>query len=67
MIWNAQKCVRTCLPNSHLILHYKNLVLLVNNNARDTNYFTKNFTNCWCGKWLLINKKMILMMSVDEN
>ena len=35
--------------------------------ARDTNYFTKNFTNYWCGKWLLINEKVILMLSLNEN
>ena len=27
------------------------------NNARDTNYFIKNFTNWWCGEWLLVNEK----------
>ena len=27
------------------------------NNARDTNYFTKNFTKCLCGEWLLVNEK----------
>ena len=37
------------------------------NNTRDTNYFTKKFTNCWYGKWLLVNEKVILMMSLDEN
>ena len=36
-------------------------------NARDTNFFTKNFTNCWYGEWLLVNEKMILMMDLDEN
>ena len=36
-------------------------------NARDTNYFTKNFTNRWCDEWLLVNKKVILMVSLDEN
>ena len=35
--------------------------------ARDTNFFTKNFTNCWCGEWLLINEKVMLMMDLDEN
>ena len=25
------------------------------NNARDTNYFTKIFTNCCCDEWLLVN------------
>ena len=24
---------------------------LVMNNARDTNYFTNFFTNCWYGEW----------------
>ena len=28
--------------------------------ARDINFLTKNFTNCWCGEWLLINEKVIL-------
>ena len=37
------------------------------NNARDTNYFTKKFTNCWCGQWLLVNEKVILIMGLDEN
>ena len=27
------------------------------NNARDTNYFTKKITNCWCDEWLLVNEK----------
>ena len=26
------------------------------NNARDTNYFTKRFKNCWYDEWLLIKK-----------
>ena len=30
----------------------------IKNNARDTNYFSKYFTNCWCGEWLLVNEKM---------
>ena len=37
------------------------------NNARNTNFFTKNFTNCWYGEWLLVNEKVILMTSLDEN
>ena len=37
------------------------------NNARGTNYFTKCFTNCWCGEWLLVNEKMILIVSLDKN
>jgi len=37
------------------------------NNARDTNFFTKNFTKCWCSEWLLVNEKMMLMVGLDEN
>ena len=37
------------------------------NNARDTNYFTIFFTNNWCGKWLLINEKVIIIIVLDEN
>ena len=37
------------------------------NNARDTNYFTNFFTNCWCGEWLLVNENMILIVDLDEN
>ena len=37
------------------------------NNDRDRNYFTKNFTNYWCGEWLLVNEKMILMVGLNEN
>ena len=40
---------------------------LIKNNFRDTNYFTKKFTNYWCGKWLLVNKRVILMVGLDEN
>ena len=29
--------------------------------ARDTNYFTK----CLCGKWLLVNENVILMVSLN--
>ena len=25
------------------------------------------FTNCWCGEWLLVNEKVILMMGLNEN
>ena len=39
----------------------------VYNNASDTNYFIKKFTNCWCDKWLLVNEKVILMVGLDEN
>ena len=37
------------------------------NNVRDTNILTKIFTNCWCDEWLLVNEKVILMVSLDEN
>ena len=37
------------------------------NNTRDTNYFTKKFTNYWYGKWLLVNEKVILMVGLDKN
>ena len=37
------------------------------NNAKDTNYFTKFFTNYWYGEWLLVNENVILMMSLYEN
>ena len=37
------------------------------NNTRDTNYFIKKCTNYLCSEWLLINKKMILMVGLDEN
>ena len=42
-------------------------VLFSYNNARDINFFTKFFTNCWCGEWLLVNKKVILMVGPDKN
>ena len=32
-----------------------------------TNFFTKFFTNGQCGEWLLVNKKVILMVGLDEN
>ena len=37
------------------------------NNARDTNYFTKKFTKCLYGKWLLVNENVILMVTLNEN
>lgn len=37
------------------------------NNVRDTNYFIKKITNYWCGEWLLVNKKVILIIGLDEN
>ena len=35
-------------------------------NARDTNYFTKKFTNYWCDEWLLVNEKMILIVDLND-
>ena len=52
------------------VLVYINSILLgylKKNNVRDTNYFTKKFTNCWCGEWLLVNEKVILMVGLDKN
>ena len=52
------------------VLVYINSILLgylKKNNVRDTNYFTKKFTNCWCGEWLLVNEKVILTVDLDEN
>ena len=37
------------------------------NNDRDTNYFIINFINYWCDKWLLINKKIILIINLNKN
>ena len=37
------------------------------NNAGDINFFTKNFTNCWCGERLLVNEKVLLIVGLDEN
>ena len=25
------------------------------------------FTNYWCGKWLLVNEKVMLIVDLDEN
>ena len=36
-------------------------------NASDTNFFKKSFTYCWYGEWLLVNKKMILMVDLKTN
>ena len=43
------------------------MFLIYKNNARDINYFTKKFTKFWCDEWLLVNKKVILMVGLDEN
>ena len=37
------------------------------NNIRNINYFTKKFINYWYDDWLLVNEKVILMVSLDEN
>ena len=29
-------------------------------------FFTEKFTNSWCGEWLLVNEKMLLMVGLDE-
>ena len=39
--------------------------LKLKNIARNTNYFIKKFTNYWYGEWLLVNKKVILMLNLD--
>ena len=36
-------------------------------NAREIKIFTKNFTNCWYDKWLLVNERMMLMVGINEN
>ena len=36
-------------------------------NIRSTNYFTKIFTNGRYSEWLLVNKKVILMVDLDKN
>ena len=41
----------------------KKIPLSHKNNARDTNYFT----NCWYGKWLLVNEKVILTVGLNKN
>ena len=42
------------------------MVIKIMINARDTIFFTKKFTNCQCGKWLLINEKVMLVVGLDE-
>ena len=37
------------------------------NNAKDINYFTNNCTICWYDEWLLVNKKIILIVGLDKN
>ena len=37
------------------------------NNTRDTNYYIKFFTKYWCGKWLLVNENVILMVGLDDS
>ena len=43
-----------------LILHFWQ-------NTRDTIFFTKTFINYWYNEWLLINKKMMLLVGLDKN
>ena len=33
---------------------------------RDINFFIKNFTNCRCDKWLLVNEKVMLTVSLNK-
>ena len=42
-------------------------IVSLKENSRDKNFFIKYFTNCWCGKWLLVNKKVILLVDPNEN
>ena len=60
------------MPLDYMLVNYfkkKNLceIKKMTNNAKDTNYFTKYFTNCWCDEWLLVNEKVILIVDLDEN
>ena len=41
------------------------MVIKIMSNAKDTNFFTKKFTTCQCGKWLLVNEK-IMLVGLDE-
>ena len=45
-----------------LIYHYIN-----KSNPRGINYFTNFFINRWCGESLLVNKKVILVVELDDN
>ena len=45
----------------HYFIPKKNEFIM--NNARDTNFFT----NCWYSEWLLVNKKMILIVDLKTN
>ena len=36
-------------------------------NASDTIFFKKKFTNWWYGEWLLVNKKMMLVVDLKTN
>ena len=43
------------------------MLIFLRSNARDTNFITKNFTKDLCSEWLLVNKKVMLMVGLDEN
>ena len=47
-------------------MSYLNGENVLKSNVKDTNYFAKKFTNCWCGKWLLVNEKVILIVGLDD-
>ena len=61
-MWGITLLFLFLLTTSHELFWQK-----LYNNASDTNYFTKKFTNYWCEKWLLVNEKVILMVGLDEN
>ena len=35
--------------------------------VKDTNYFINFLTNGWCDNWLLVSKKIMLIVSSDNN
>ena len=40
---------------------------MIKENARVINFIIKTFTNCWYSEWLLVNKKVMLLVGSDEN
>ena len=46
--------------NAHNQYYIHSYTYNIKNNARDrdTNYFSKFLSNCWCGEWLIVNEKM---------
>ena len=51
----------------NLLIINKCVYILKKSNIKDTNFFTKKFTNCCCDTWLLINEKVILTVGLDKN